>query len=457
VKAELVQGASVRVKGAPMPNLATNPDAGSGLAEALKPDETRMFVQAAEASGMSRSAKLEATRERLPALSTPLDLEVPVPEPKLPGRVRLARWLIRFFEEAKLSWRTHRRRWILALATVGTLFIAAVGWAAGLPQWIGGMVGGAADRAREIRRSAGLDKEVVDAGLRPTVLKLASQPPGALVSIDGIGAGCVTPCELPEPPVGVEIQVELSLDGYRPRIETLTLRPHDGTHEISVVLERAFGGVRIESDPPGAVVTVDGRRLKGTTPLTLDGLKAGKPVNVEVRKSGFLPRRWVVIPRDGQLGVEAVTLEVDVATIPPGRIEVRTRPSNCAVRIDGSSAGTSPVSGYEVKRGQHTVEVECAYHAPETRTVQVEPGKSTKVEITSTPNVFGYLTLRIMPPGGNVVTVNGLRVDPPIEFKKVVPGRHVVEVKNTGLDRTKTMTIDIGPDKRITREINLYQ
>ncbi|MCC7384115.1 MAG: serine/threonine protein kinase [Deltaproteobacteria bacterium] len=462
VPAELVRGASVRVKGSIVPELGTDADGDlSDLPRAHRADETRMMSSPLEVSLVQSKStpRLAATNASLPAISTPISHEdIPVPEPSLPLRVRLAQWLLRYVNEARGSWRMHRRRYLIGLIAGGAVLLVSLGWVAGLGSWLGSTLGGAADRAREIRRSAGLDQDIPDATTsKPTLLRLVSEPPGALVSVDGLGAGCVTPCELKDQPLRVALEVELALDGYRPRLEKITLEPGEGAREISVSLERAIGSLSVESVPPGAEVSINGKRLKGTTPLTYDGVRAGQPLTIEVRKSGFLPRRWVVVPRDGETTKEIAELEVDQGAIPPGRLDLNTQPSGCDVSIDGSSAGVSPISGFDLRRGDHQVKISCAYHRPEERTVTILPGKTATLKITAEPNVFGYLTVKTVPPGGNVISVNGRKVDGPVEFLRVVPGRHLIEVVNAQLDKRKSMTVDVGPDKRITREIDLLR
>ena len=74
------------------------------------------------------------------------------------------------------------------------------------------------------------------------------------------------------------------------------------------------------------------------------------------------------------------------------------------------------------------------------------------------PNVFGYLTIRPIPVRGTTVRLNGRKLALPVRFRKVIPGRHVVEVTNDSLPTKKrTMTIEIPPDGKVTREVNLLK
>lgn len=451
VKAELVRGASIKI--------GAERITADEETKQPKPDETRMLSVSQESQAYSaKMPKLEVTSERLPALSIPINEdEVPVPEPAVPFRVRFAENLASFWRDVRLSWSIHKKRYLAGLALLSVLLLGGVAMALDLPDWLSSKMGGAAERARELRRSAGLDPHAIDAGVRPTILVVASEPPGAMVTIDGIGAGCVTPCELSKPTLDRPIDIELSLDGYRTRKEGLTLYQGEGKREVSVTLERAVGSVVIETEPAGASIWMNGTKLEGTTPLTIDNLRVGTKLKLEARRRGYVAKRWEVMPEDNEMVRTSVELDVDQSTIPPGRIDVRSSPAGCPVTIDGQSVGVSPVSEFEVRAGSHKVSVSCQYYAVETRTVDVDPGKSVKVQLEPEANVFGYVSVNVKPLAGSIVLIHGRKMTPPVEFAKVVPGRHVIEVKNPGISRQKTVTIEVAPDARIARDIDLYQ
>lgn len=459
VEAQLVRGASVRVGKTKIPNIVTDLEDGD---LARRPDETRMMdVGSAQVSSVSR-AKIEVTGDQVPvlpklehegALHDPDDDAIP--EPRVPLRVRLARRLAAFADELRLGFVTHRRRYLLTLAA---LFVAVLGVglvSSGAAARLFGMVEDAADKAREIKRSAGLSSVGVDAQVVRTVLGVRSEPPGALVEIDGIGTGCVTPCELDDPPVGRRFELGLRLAGFRPYAEEVLLRRGDGDRTLDIRLRRQLGELRVTSEPSGAFVSKDGKRLAGTTPLTLDGVRADQPVELTVQKSGYLTKRRVVVLRDEEQLVEHFPLEVDPGSIPPGRLDVSSRPPGCPVELDGRPVGRTPLVGHALSGGTYTVTVRCEYHRPESRAAVIEPGRTARIELQSEPNVFGYLSLEITPVRGTKVEINGRGVSVPVQFQKVVPGRHDVLVRNDGLAREKRFQVEVGPEQRVSRTVAL--
>src|SRR5262249_11425051 len=131
---EIVRGASVRVKGEALPEIDTKeneepskPDPVVGhrsviarksqpraKAEVIGDDERRMLRPEQEAlpskvSRVSRlqQAKLEVTSEGTPILDLNLINDAKVPEPVLPARVKLAKFIAAFAQDLRVSWRAN--------------------------------------------------------------------------------------------------------------------------------------------------------------------------------------------------------------------------------------------------------------------------------------------------------------------------------------------------------------
>ena len=456
----MVEGESIRVGGTKIPNIITD-----SHYDEVKPDETRMMdLSQARKSAVSPSLEAseavqvarEVTSDGTPIVDLPLELDdISVPEPRVPGRVRLAKALSQFAADARESWRAHTLRYVGVFTVLFVLLLVAVGYATGLNETFGAMMSSAVKDARRMKEKAGLDPTIaVDAGVRPTVLRVKTEPPGALISIDGVGAGCVTPCDVEDLEPPLRVAIELAMSGFRPVTEQVTLRKNEGVRELEVSLERQVGTIRITTDPPDAVVYRNGRRLKGSSPITLDGVMTDKPVQIAVKKSGFIGKSRVVIVRDGEMQDVAFSLEIDPRSIKPGTIEVSTNPAGCSVAIEGESIGVSPVV-HTIEAGTYSVSTICDNYAPGYQTVTVRPGGTSGVSLSLDPNVFGYLTIAVQPSRGSTVRVNGQSVRLPVQFLKVIPGRHEVEVANDALRKNKRVSIRVGPNQRVSRTVNL--
>jgi serine/threonine-protein kinase len=466
VKAQLIESApepepSVELKSTHLGSEAEQAVVSEAYAPAKEQksgDDTRMMKFEAKSGVSAVSKKQQVTAASIPAVNLVIPPEeAPVPEPKVPLRVRIGRLLTELTQDAKAGFAVHKKRVLTTAGIAVTVVALVVMYLTGATSALAAWLGGAAVKAREYKKSAGLGPaEAHDAGLQPTVLKVQSEPPGAMIAIDGLGAGCVTPCTIKDPTLSQPIRIELTLNGFKARTEKLTLWPNQGEKDLSVVMERQLGVLSVESEPPGAFVLADGARLKGTTPLVLDGVRAGVPLKIDVEKPGFLPRSRMVILADGETKTERFELVGDPAAVSPGRIDVETTPAGCALRLDGESVGAAPLRGRAVKAGMHTLRASCEFYAPDERTVVVRAGQTAVEKMVLEPAVFGYLTIHVEPEEGTVVTINGRRVPLPVEFVKVVPGRHVVEVKNAQLDRRQSINVDVGPEKRISRTVKLF-
>jgi outer membrane receptor for ferrienterochelin and colicins len=122
---------------------------------------------------------------------------------------------------------------------------------------------------------------------------------------------CTTPCEL-DLPVGQQL-LYYKKEGFRSQ-PTLVQVEKGRSVTATAELLPVTGSIRIEADQRGALVRVDGVD-RGFTPTVINGLPAGNRL-VEVIKPGF--QTWsaeVDIPRDGQLDMGRVRLQLESLTV----------------------------------------------------------------------------------------------------------------------------------------------
>lgn len=433
------------------PRLPTPPPLGADETRMMRPD---IEVSPQRTSRSRIAPKLEVTSEGTPILDLQLIQDAPVPEPAIPLRVKLARFLTDFARDLRVSWRGNKKRYVAGAAGAVGFIGLVIAWQVGALGELWAGVGAAADKARELKASAGLGKDV-DAGERPTVLRLVTDPPGAAIQINGYGVGSVTPHEMDDLELGRPLSIELVLAGYRPKKERVTLFPNTGVQEIAVTMEREVGRIIVETDPPGARVRANDVPVPGKTPLTIEAVPAGERVTLELSREGRLGRTEQVTVADREERRVFVELPVDKAQVPNGFVSVTSSPSGCEVKIDEKPAGRTPLDKVSVRPGPHLVQVLCENHAEETRAVSVSPRETASASFVPSPVVFGYLTINPIPRDGSVVLVNGQSVKLPVQFLKVVPGRHDVVVRNPRLRATKTLSVDVRANQRVQRDVDL--
>lgn len=181
--------------------------------------------------------------------------------------------------------------------------------------------------------------------------RVDSDPPGALISIDGVPLRRRTPALL-EPLESGTYLVELTRPGYLPWQGSLAVsRGEEAVLSVRLAsADRERGGIRVESEPPGAAVLLDGRAAGVTTPAVIPDLEAGEhrlelsapghapwagtvrvlpgaTVNVRTRLSGrpYLISALVVAHDEGVVDVEFTVRHVD-GSAASGVLELEAAP-----------------------------------------------------------------------------------------------------------------------------------
>jgi hypothetical protein len=126
-------------------------------------------------------------------------------------------------------------------------------------------------------------------------IRVVSKPKKARVYLDGVNTGKFTPVTLQNVPAGRRHAILVDKTGRRPAFGVVDL-DSDQKALANFSLRRKgrkFKGripVRIESEPPGAAVFVEGGKVKNTTPTEIR-LRADRSVRLDVVKSGY--EKWV--------------------------------------------------------------------------------------------------------------------------------------------------------------------
>jgi TonB family protein len=137
------------------------------------------------------------------------------------------------------------------------------------------------------------------------------------------------------------------------------------------------GSLRVESQPPGATVTLNGV-AKGTTPVALADLPMGEH-ELKLELKGYAPTVEKVV-----LAAEAPSAELKLTlskTAPPvGSAAIRSVPPGALVRVDGIAVGLTPIKDHKMKVGSHTVDVSAEGFESWSGTVTIKEGKRASVD-----------------------------------------------------------------------------
>jgi serine/threonine protein kinase len=162
--------------------------------------------------------------------------------------------------------------------------------------------------------------------------------------------------------------------------------------ETAVRAAAVTGRIVVRSQPSGALVTIDGRRM-GETPVTLRDLPLGAH-SVQVARRGYVPEtrkvtlssrapaQTVSVPLRAGATSGAQTSSTPGAGARTGSIYADTNPRAARVVIDGRVYGKTPVLVPELKPGTHTVRLEMDGYTTSSTSVTVRAGEQSRVSVS---------------------------------------------------------------------------
>jgi hypothetical protein len=212
----------------------------------------------------------------------------------------------------------------------------------------------------------------------------------------------------------------------------------------------AIGTVTINSQPPGAEVTVDGV-VRGATPVRLS-LSAG---------AHQLQIRGGSVTRDLPLTVEADTSSTHyiefapAATVTTGRLEITSDPAGAEVRVDGVPSGKTPLLLQTVTPGEHRVTINSG-DTTFTRTVRVSAGATASVVASAARASVSAGWLTIEAPFDVQIFEDDDLLGTSLADRLMLPaGRHTLQVANAALEFRQTITVQIADGKTATSAVTV--
>jgi hypothetical protein len=193
-----------------------------------------------------------------------------------------------------------------------------------------------------------------------------------------------------------------------------------------------LGRLTARSEPPGAVVLVDGRE-RGTTPLTLEDVTLGQHVVVLRSDQGSVRRTVQVTANEPALVSEAIYAGW-VKLFVPFPVEISEGPR--MLRLDDQNQ-------IMLGPGVHDLQFESrslGYH--ESRRVEVNPGQAVAVSLVPPPS-----TLNVTASLPATVMIDGQRVgETPLADQPIALGTRDIVVRSaTGAERRYTRQVTVAP------------
>jgi hypothetical protein len=266
--------------------------------------------------------------------------------------------------------------------------------------------------------------------LAPTV-RVESDPEGATVVIGGVEKG-TTPLTLTDLAAGADATVTLRRTGYGD--EQLAIHaPAPGETVVvsrALAVDKKFGSVRIESDPPGADVYLDDHLLAGKpTPVAEEIVESDKPVRVTVKLAGYQPDVRTITVAKGESKTITANLKPGGAVI----VNVNVPESRWSVEGSKTCADLEPAATCPLADGKYKITVTSRTpHVDEHYDVEVRGAEVTRdVKLGLVEADGPDVELRL--PGAPHVRVAALS-----------EGRHVVIVVNTKTNESARRAVTVS-------------
>jgi serine/threonine-protein kinase len=228
-------------------------------------------------------------------------------------------------------------------------------------------------RVTPLAVAAGVGGVLVAAGLlflasAPAAkVEVRTTPAGAKLFLDGQQVAVPTPLAVPVKPGKRNLRIEL--EKYQSAEREVDV-PRSGTVSVSIKLEPQRGQLRIESEPVGAKLTVNGDALPGKAPEAI-GLPPGEH-RLVAELDGYRRLESKVILKPAESRTVKLTLEKtppppppapppdlaakekDKDKDPPGYLTLATEPAS-VIYLGAKELGQTPLLKVELPPGTHTL------------------------------------------------------------------------------------------------------
>jgi serine/threonine-protein kinase len=250
--------------------------------------------------------------------------------------------------------------------------------------------------ARDAERNAAATGAAPEAAQAKGSIEITTKPDGAAIWINGDLRSEVTPARIDKLPLGKEIKLKLTKEGFEAFRADVTLTDAEPTKKLAAEMKTGSVTVILKIDPP-PTVWLDGKPWKGER-TKIEGLSAGEEHKIVVSASGFQAKTYVVNAQQGETKTISDTLPKDTggsaggapppkddktaqpaaAGGAPGKVRVGSKGGFCNVTVNGASYGPTPVEA-QVPAGSVRVSCKPANGPAQQQVVSVGPGETARV------------------------------------------------------------------------------
>jgi len=273
----------------------------------------------------------------------------------------------------------------------------------------------------------------------PGILNLSVIPEGSVEIYSGDQFLATSPPQDIKIPAGLH-KLRVERERYQPYITEIDIEGMGKRQDLAVTLQPDWASITITSDPPEAIIKIDGR-LAGRTPISVELLSGNH--SLMLTQELFVDSEKVIPVAAGR----PETYHIPLQPL-PGQLSLVSNPAQGAVRINKIYRGSTPLTITLAPHEQHEILVSLAgYHAAGT-TVRLNPGEKKHTKLTLEQEK-GIVYLLITPPHA-AVTLDGRRLEKKQGKLNLSVEAHTLEVQAEGYrSQTRTFAPKAGFSQQI--------
>ena len=256
-------------------------------------------------------------------------------------------------------------------------------------------------------------------------LSISSNPSGAMLWINDKNVGR-TQFEVGQYNAGT-YALRMIHEMYYEESDTFEIKP-GGEFVQTYNLKPQFGSARIDSDPSGAQLSIDGQPV-GSTPVTKNQLASGKHI-IRLTKENYFDFETSIEIADGQNFNETYKLKANF-----GLLSVISSPSGADVIIAGENRrlGETPLRDLKLPAGTYTIKVEKDLYESYEMPVSLMIGGERKLE-PSLRRKSGKLRVKSEPPMAEIYLNGRRKGQTPIIINDLPTGDYEIRLEKNGCD-----------------------
>ncbi|MCE9572239.1 MAG: protein kinase [Deltaproteobacteria bacterium] len=201
------------------------------------------------------------------------------------------------------------------------------------------------------------------------------------------------------------------------------------------------GMLVLDSIPPGATATVDGKEV-GVTPTRAE-VAAGRPLEVKLTKAGYQP----VVDRQ-QVNPGETLVYRPTLVIARARLRVDSDPRGATVTLRGRDLGVTPLDVPELEPlGKVELVLTLTGHERAVAPVELRPGElaSARIALRATPK-FGTIQIQVTGDvGWGEIYLNGKAIGrAPAKALRLPIGKHRLRLVNPPTHKETSLDVEVG-------------